>query len=140
MRGKVSRVRHMDPGGSRESRPKRKVRFADQPDNDARAIAISWTYAGKYEARGHLGRGASGKSRLARCLGDITQLPVIELDKVFWRPGLAATPCDQWVIVQEKLVAEDGWIMDCGLGPHDVLEGRPRAADTVIFLSFSFLF
>jgi hypothetical protein len=28
--GKVSRVRHMVPGGSRESRPKRKVRFADK--------------------------------------------------------------------------------------------------------------
>jgi adenylate kinase family enzyme len=63
-----------------------------------------------------LGRGASGKSTLARCLGDITQLPVIELDKVFWRPGLAATARDQWVIVQEKLVAEDGWIMDGDLG------------------------
>jgi hypothetical protein len=29
---KVSRVRHMVPGGSRESLPKRKVRFADQPE------------------------------------------------------------------------------------------------------------
>ena len=29
--GKVSRVRHMVPGGSRESLPKRKVRFADHP-------------------------------------------------------------------------------------------------------------
>jgi hypothetical protein len=29
--GKVSRVRHMVPGGSRESLPKRKVRFADDP-------------------------------------------------------------------------------------------------------------
>ena len=28
---KVSRVRHMVPGGSRESLPKRKVRFADHP-------------------------------------------------------------------------------------------------------------
>jgi hypothetical protein len=27
--GKVSRLRHMGPGGSRESLPKRKVRFAD---------------------------------------------------------------------------------------------------------------
>jgi hypothetical protein len=35
-----------------------------------------------------LGRGASRKSTLARCLGEITGLPVIELDKVFWRPGL----------------------------------------------------
>ncbi len=33
-----------------------------------------------------LGRGASGKSTLARLLGEITGLPVIELDKVFWQP------------------------------------------------------
>jgi len=30
--GKVSRVRHMVPGGSRESLPERKVRLADQPE------------------------------------------------------------------------------------------------------------
>ena len=84
-----------------------------------------------------LGRGASGKSTLARRLGDITGLPVIELDKVFWRPGLAATPRDQWVVVQERLVAEEGWIMDGDLGPSDVVEVRLRAADTIIFLDFS---
>ena len=84
-----------------------------------------------------LGRGASGKSTLARRLGEITGLPVIELDKVFWRPGLAATPRDQWVVVQERLVAEEGWIMDGDLGPSDVVEVRLRAADTIIFLDFS---
>ena len=84
-----------------------------------------------------LGRGASGKSTLARRLGEITGLPVIELDKVFWLPGLAATPRDQWVAVQEKLVARDGWIMDGDLGPYDVVEVRLRAADTIIFLDFS---
>ena len=52
-----------------------------------------------------LGRGASGKSTFAARLGEITGLPVIELDKIFW-PGLAATPSDQWVAVQEILVAE----------------------------------
>jgi hypothetical protein len=45
----------------------------------------------------------------------------------------------QWMIVHEKLVAEDGWIMDGDLGPYDVVEVRLRAADTVIFLDFSFL-
>src|SRR5467141_2180284 len=89
-----------------------------------------------------LGRGASGKSTLARRLGEITGLPVIELDKVFWLPGLAATPRDQWVAVQEKLVArdgwiKDGWIMDGDLGPYDAVEVRLRAADTIIFLDFS---
>jgi adenylate kinase family enzyme len=32
-----------------------------------------------------LGRGGAGKSRLTRQLGEITGLPVVELDKIFWR-------------------------------------------------------
>ena len=85
-----------------------------------------------------LGRGASGKSTLARRLGEITGLPVVELDKVFWRPGLLATPRDEWAVAQALLVAMDGWILDGDLGQFDVVETRLRAADTVIFLDFSF--
>jgi adenylate kinase family enzyme len=84
-----------------------------------------------------LGRGSSGKSTLARRLGEITGLPVIELDKVFWQTGLVATPHDEWAVFQEKLAAADGWIMDGDLGPYDVVEARLRRADTVIFLDFS---
>jgi hypothetical protein len=83
-----------------------------------------------------LGRGASGKSTLARRLGDIIGLPVIEVDKIFW-PGLIATPREQWVVMQEQLVAGGRWIMDGDLGPHDAVEVRLRAADTIIFLDFS---
>jgi adenylate kinase family enzyme len=84
-----------------------------------------------------LGRGASGKSTLARRLGEITGLPVIELDKVFWQPGLVPTPHDEWAVLQEKFAAGDGWIIDGDLGPYDVVEVRLRRADTVIFLDFS---
>ncbi len=35
-----------------------------------------------------LGPGASGKSTLVARLGEIISLPVIELDKFFWQPGL----------------------------------------------------
>src|SRR5947209_17724349 len=84
-----------------------------------------------------LGRGASGKSTLARRLGDITGLPVIEVDKIFWQPGLIATPREEWVVMQEKLVAGERWIMDGDLGPYDAVEVRLRAADTIIFLDFS---
>jgi adenylate kinase family enzyme len=84
-----------------------------------------------------IGRGASGKSTLARRLGEITGLPVIEVDKLFWQAGLIATPREQWVVMQEKLVAGDRWIMDGDLGPYDAVEVRLRAADTVIFLDFS---
>jgi adenylate kinase family enzyme len=86
-----------------------------------------------------LGRGASGKSTLARRLGEITGLPVVELDKVFWRPGLVPTPRDEWVAAQDLLVAKDRWIIDGDFGQFDVAETRLRAADTVIFLDFSFL-
>ena len=85
-----------------------------------------------------IGPGASGKSTLAARLGEVTGLPVIELDKVFWRDGLVATPRDQWAEVQQNLVKGDRWILDGDLGPYDAIEVRLRAADTVIFLDFSF--
>jgi adenylate kinase family enzyme len=86
-----------------------------------------------------VGPGASGKSTLAVHLGEITGVPVIELDKVFWRPGLVATPRDRWVEIQQRLVQEDAWIMDGDLGPYDAVEVRLRAADTVIFLDLSLI-
>jgi adenylate kinase family enzyme len=86
-----------------------------------------------------IGRGASGKSTLAVRLGEITGLPVIQLDKIFWQPGLSATPRDHWTAIQERLVAEERWIMDGDLGPYDVVEIRLRAADTILFLDFSLL-
>lgn len=86
-----------------------------------------------------LGRGASGKSTLAASLGEITRLPVIGLDKVFWQPGLAARRRDEWVAIQERLAAEEGWIMDGDLGPYDAVEIRLRAAETILLLDFSLL-
>ena len=84
-----------------------------------------------------MGRGASGKSTLAVRLGEMLGLPVIELDKLFWQPGLVPTPRDQWAVIQQKLVREEGWIMDGDLGPRDVADVRLRAADTIIVLDFS---
>jgi uridine kinase len=84
-----------------------------------------------------LGPGAAGKSTLAVRLGEITGLPVIELDKIFWQPGLTATPPSQWAAIQRQLAARESWIMDGDLGPYDVPEVRLRAADTVVFLDFS---
>jgi len=86
-----------------------------------------------------LGRGASGKSTLARRLGNIIGLPVIELDKIFWQAGLIATPREKWALVQETIVAEDRWIIEGDLGNYDAFEVRLRAADTIILLDFSLL-
>jgi hypothetical protein len=84
-----------------------------------------------------VGPGAAGKSTLAACLGEITCLLVIELDKLFWHPGLAPTPREKWAAIQRQLAAQDSWIMDGDLGPYDLINVRLQAADTVVFLGFS---
>jgi adenylate kinase family enzyme len=86
-----------------------------------------------------LGRGGAGKSTFATRLGQIAGLPVVELDKHFWRPGLVATPKDQWAAIQQELAKHDKWIMDGDLGPYDVLDVRLQAADTVVVLDFPFV-
>jgi adenylate kinase family enzyme len=84
-----------------------------------------------------VGPGASGKSTLAVQLGKVTGLTVIELDTVFWQPGLVAPSRDEWVKVQQRLVDLNEWILDGDLGQYDAIEVRLRAADTIIFLDFS---
>ena len=85
-----------------------------------------------------LGRGASGKSTLAKRLGEITGLPVSN-----WTDILATGSCchapREWVAVQQELIAGDSWILDGDLGPYDAVEVRLRAADTIIFLDFSLI-
>jgi adenylate kinase family enzyme len=84
-----------------------------------------------------LSPGGSGKSTLAAQIGPLTGLPVVELDKVFWRPGLIATPRDEWVQAQQALVRDSRWVLDGDLGPYDAVEVRLQAADTVVFLDYS---
>lgn len=85
-----------------------------------------------------LGRGAAGKSVLARQLGELTGLPVIELDAVFWQPGLTPAEPGAWIARQGELCRGDSWIIDGDLGPYDHgLQQRLRAADTIIILDLS---
>ncbi len=86
-----------------------------------------------------LGRGGAGKSTLSRQLGDVTGLPVIELDALFWQPGTMPMNPAQWAARQRELVRNDAWILDGDLGPYDeCLDVRLRAADTFIVLDFGF--
>lgn len=89
-----------------------------------------------------VGRGGAGKSVLARELGQVTGLPVTELDALFWTAGpdgpAPAQPA-QWAAREQALVRRDSWIADGDLGPYDGgLATRLRAADTVIVLDFGF--
>ena len=81
-----------------------------------------------------IGSGGAGKSTLARQLGEITGLPVIHLDQLFWKPGWTETPKAEWRVTVEDLVKGDEWIIDGNFG--GTMEIRLAAADTVVFLDF----
>ena len=84
-----------------------------------------------------LGRGGAGKSALAQELSLMLDLPVVELDSIFWRSGPRPTPSLEWAEIQREVLARDRWIIDGDLGPYDIgLERRLRAADTIIVLDF----
>ena len=82
-----------------------------------------------------IGCGGAGKSTLAQQLGKKLNLPVVHLDKLFWKPGWVASPREE---MNEKIRIElekPQWIMD-GNFNHTIPE-RIKYCDTVIYLDFS---
>lgn len=110
---------------------------------NARLRCCPWPLHGHHEGVRKvviLGRGGAGKSALSRKLSDVTGIPAVELDELFWQPG--PTPMDpaRWAACQHELVLRDRWILDGDLGPYDTApEVRLRAADTIVVLDFRFL-
>jgi hypothetical protein len=126
--------------GTRRTRPQRVDRSPDNSNTTERPERVAG-YAGRQDGVVRrvvvLGRGGAGKSTLARRLGGITGLPVVELDKHFWPADLTPLTHEQWAARQRELVARPEWIMDGDLGPYDVLDVRLATADTVLLLDFS---
>ena len=82
-----------------------------------------------------IGCGGSGKSTLARQLGEKTGLPVVHLDKLFWRPGWVNLTREEFDVVHNAAIEEKKWILD---GNFDrTMEQRIRCCDTVVYLDFS---
>lgn len=79
-----------------------------------------------------IGSSGAGKSTLARHLGAKLELPVIHLDRHFWKPGWEKTPEHMWRNHVDMLVKRPYWIMDGNY--RSTLDIRLAAADTVIFL------
>jgi adenylate kinase family enzyme len=79
-----------------------------------------------------IGSGGSGKSHLSRKLGALLHLPVIHLDRIFWRPGWGEIPREDWTKLVEKELARSQWIMEGDY--RENLDLRLAACDTVVFL------
>lgn len=81
-----------------------------------------------------IGCSGAGKSRLAVQMGEVFDLPVIHLDRYFWRPGWVPSPQEEWWAVQEELVRREEWILDGNYTSS--LHIRLPRADTVVFLDY----
>lgn len=81
-----------------------------------------------------IGISGAGKSTFARELARRTRLPLIHLDKEFWRPGWTTTPPPEWRAKVEALAARDTWIMDGNYG--GTLDLRLPRADTVLWFDY----
>ena len=82
-----------------------------------------------------IGSPGSGKSTFARKLSQITQLPLIHLDKEFWKDGWIETPRQEWIKKQKQLILGDEWIIDGNYG--GTMDIRLEKADTIICFKLS---
>jgi adenylate kinase family enzyme len=81
-----------------------------------------------------IGISGAGKSTFARALAQRSGLPLIHLDKEFWRPGWKITPRAEWRAKVAELVAREAWIMDGSFGAS--LDLRLPRADTVVWFDY----
>lgn len=82
-----------------------------------------------------IGCGGSGKSTLARLLGEKLDIPVIHLDKLFWRPGWENISREEFDTLHRQALAGEKWILD---GNYDrTMAERIQYCDTVIYLDFN---
>jgi adenylate kinase family enzyme len=82
-----------------------------------------------------IGSGGAGKSTLAKALAERTGLPLVHLDRHYWRPGWTEPPREEWHTHLRALLDGERWIMDGNYG--GTLRLRIPYADTIVFLVFS---
>lgn len=81
-----------------------------------------------------IGCPGSGKSTLAARLAAVTGLPLIALDRAYWRPGWLASPRGEWGQTIATLTARPAWIMDGNYSA--TLPERLARADMVVWLDY----
>jgi adenylate kinase family enzyme len=84
-----------------------------------------------------VGCGGSGKSHVARALGDVLDAPVTHLDAAFYDDEWNELPVEKFAAVQRDLVAQEKWVIDGNY--NSTLQIRLEACDTVVLMDVSTL-
>lgn len=81
-----------------------------------------------------VGPPGAGKSHLATRLAAQTGLPLVHLDREFWRAGWVPLADSAWAQRHAALIAAPDWIIDGNYA--GTLPARVAAADLIIFLDY----
>lgn len=84
-----------------------------------------------------VGCGGSGKSHVARALGDVLDAPVTHLDAAFYDDEWNELSMEKFAAVQRDLVAREKWVIDGNY--NSTLQIRLQACDTVVLMDVSTL-
>lgn len=82
-----------------------------------------------------IGCGGAGKSTLARQLGEKLDIPVVHLDKLFWKPGWVEASEEEFDCLLAQELEKAKWIMDGNF--TRTLPQRMERCDTIIYMDFS---
>ncbi|WP_058302598.1 DNA topology modulation protein [Gorillibacterium timonense] len=82
-----------------------------------------------------LGCSGSGKSTFSVQLGERTDLPVIHLDSLYWKPGWIASQEKEWDEIINQLLLKDNYILDGNY--TKTIQKRLKEVDTVFYFDFS---
>ena len=81
-----------------------------------------------------IGCPGSGKSTFARALHEVTQLPLVHLDLLFWNADKTTVTREVFAERLDAAIRQEGWIMDGNFS--NTMEKRMAACDTVFFLDY----
>ena len=82
-----------------------------------------------------LGCAGSGKSTFARKLHDLTGIPLVHLDNLWWKSDRTHITREEFDAALIEILQGDVWIID---GDYSrTYEVRVKAADTIFFLDYS---
>ena len=82
-----------------------------------------------------VGPSCSGKSTLAESLAGLLDVPFVELDALYWKPGWTHPTDDEFRANLCQATAGDGWVVAGGYHRHSSLITWPRA-QMVVWLDF----
>ena len=79
------------------------------------------------------GNAGGGKSTIARCLANLTRLPLYPLDMIQFRAGGGEVPREEYLKAHADLLRQDEWIID-GFGCVASAWERFSKADTLVYI------